>query len=205
MTVMRIVVVLAVTMIVRVTVVVIRVVMIMLAMIMLAVIVVIVMTMPAMAAAGISAAFGIERGFNDNDARTEAAHHVLNDVIAADTKAFADDLGRQMAVAKMPGDTHQMMRIGAANFHQRFRCCDHFDQPPIFQHQCIAAAQGNGFLQIQQKLQSARAGHRHPSSVPVVEAEDHRIGSGLGPANLRANLRRADHDDGLTASALRRR
>jgi hypothetical protein len=41
--------------------------------------------------------------------------------------------------------------------------------------------------------------------VPVVEAEDHRIGSGLGPANLRANLRRADHDDGLTASALRRR
>jgi hypothetical protein len=167
--------------------------------------VIILMTMRGMTAAGIGAAFGIERRFNNDDPRAEATHHVLDHMIAANAETLADNLGRQMTVAEMPGDTHQMMRIGAANFHQRLGCSDHFDQTAIFQHQRIATAQGNGVFQIKQEFQPARAGHRHAPPMPVIETEDHRIGGGLGPANLRANLRRADHGDDLTASALRRR
>lgn len=111
-----------------------------------------VMTMPGMAATGISAAFRIERRFNDDHARTKTAHHVLDHMIAPDAQALSDNLRRKVAVAEMPCDPHQMMRIGAPDFHQRFGCCDHFDHSPVFQHQCIAAAQGDGFFQIQQEF-----------------------------------------------------
>lgn len=183
-TVVMIVVMLAVTMIVMCVIVV--------TMIMMAVVMMI-MTVRRMTAAGICPAFGIERRFDGDDARAEAPHHILDHMIAPDAKPLADNLCRQMAIAEMPRDADQMMRIGAANFHQRLRRRHHLDQPPVFQHQRIAAAQRHRFLQIEQELQSARAGHRHAAPVPIVETEDHGIG-GRGPTAGRMNLRRADHD-----------
>lgn len=161
---------------------------------MMAMILMMVMTMPGMAAPGISAAFRVERRFNDDHARTKTAHHVLDHMIATDAQAPSDNLRRKVPVAEMPCDPYQMMRIGAPDFHQRFGCCDHFDQSPVFQHQCIAAAQGDGFFQIQQEFQPARARHRHAAAMTVVEIKHHRICGGLGPTNLRADLRGADHD-----------
>ena len=61
---------------------------------------------------GIGAAFGIERRLDLDDARAEPLHHRLDDVVAADAQPFRHDLRRQMAVAEMPGDPDQMMRIG---------------------------------------------------------------------------------------------
>ncbi len=101
---------------------------------------VIIVTMRRMTAAGIGATFRIERSLDGGDTRTEAAHHVLDNVIAADAQALAHDLGRQVTIAEVPGDPHQMMRIGAANFHQRLRRGHHLDQPSILQHQRIATA-----------------------------------------------------------------
>ena len=162
------------------------------------------MAMRRVTAAGIGPALRIERRLDSNDARAEASHHLPDDVIAPDAQPLADDLRRQMAIAEVPGDTHQVMRVGAANFHQRFRRGDHLNQSSVFKHQGVATAERHGFLQIQQELQPARASHRHPPTVPVVETEDHRIG-GPGPTPRRANLRRADHDGVLIASGLRLR
>jgi hypothetical protein len=97
-------------------------------------------------------------------------------MIAADAQALRHDLGRQMAVAKMPGDADQMQRIGAADLEQRLCGRDHLDQPAVFQHQRVAAAQCDGVLQIEQEFQPARARHRHPPPVPVVEIEHDSIG-----------------------------
>ena len=157
-------------------------------------VVVMVMAMSGMTAAGISAAFGIERRLDGDDTRAKTAHHILDHMIAADAQTLADDLRRQMAVAEMPGDPHQMMGIGASDFHQRLGRGDHFDQPPVFQHQRIAAAQRYRFFQIQQEFQPARSRHRHAAAMTVVEIEHHRIGGSLGPANLRSNQHGADHD-----------
>jgi len=84
-----------------------------------------------MAAAGIGAAFGIERRFDLDHAGAKALHHRLDDVIAPDTQALGHDLRRQMAVAEMPGEPNQMVRILSANFQQRLRRRDHLDQPVI--------------------------------------------------------------------------
>src|SRR6185503_4521381 len=66
----------------------------------------------------ISAALGIERRIDLDDARTQSLHHRLDDVIPSDTQAFWHDLRRQMAVAEMPRDANEMQRIGAADFDQ---------------------------------------------------------------------------------------
>jgi hypothetical protein len=128
------------------------------------------------AAFGIGAAFGIERRFDLDHARAQSPDHRLDDMVAADAQAARGDLGRQMAVAEMPGDPDQMLRIGPANFDQRLRRGDDLDQPAVVEHQRIAAAQHGGVFQVEQKLKSARAGHRHPPAMTIVKIEHNGIG-----------------------------
>jgi len=149
----------------------------------------------AMAAAGIGAAFGIERRFDLDHPRAQSLHHRFDDVIAADPQPFADDLGRQMAVAEMPRNPDQMMRVDAADLDQRLWRRDHFDQPAIVEHERIAAAQGDRILEIEQEFEPPRARHRHPPPVTIVEIENDRIGRRLRPAMLRADMRGTDHAD----------
>ena len=120
--------------------------------------------------------FGIERRFDLDDARAQPLHHRLDDVIPADAQTLRHDLRRQMAIAEMPGYANQMQGVGAPDLKQRLRRRHHLDQPAVLQHQRIAAAQGNGVFEVEQKCQPARAGHRHPPPVPVVEIEHDGIG-----------------------------
>ena len=69
-----------------------------------------------MSRAGIGAAFGIERRLDLDHPRAQPAHHRLDYMISPDAQALGHDLGRQMAVAEMPGDADQMLRIVAADF-----------------------------------------------------------------------------------------
>src|SRR3979411_912952 len=85
-------------------------------------------------AARIGSAFGIERRLDLDPPRAQPLHHRLDDMIAPDAQAFACDLRRQMAVAEMPGDPHQMLRIGPADFSQRLGRPDPPDHAPARQH-----------------------------------------------------------------------
>ncbi len=141
----------------------------------------------------IGAAFGIERRLDLDDAGAEPRHHRLDDVVAADAQTLRHDLGRQMAVAEMPGDPHQMERVGATDFDQRLGRGDHLDQAAVLQHQRIATTQRDGAFQVEQEFEPARAGHCHPPPVPVVEIQYDGIGRGLRPAMLALNFGGADH------------
>jgi len=141
----------------------------------------------------IGAAFGIERRLDLDDARAQPLHHLLDHVIPPDAQTLAHDLRWKMAVAEMPGDPHQMLRIGPPDLDQWLRRGYHFDQPAVLQHQRIAAAQGHRVFEVEQKFQPARPRHRHPPPVPVVKVKDHRIGGRFRPAILPSNLRRPNH------------
>jgi hypothetical protein len=69
------------------------------------------------AVTGIGAAFWIERRFDLDQARTQPLHHCFDHVVAPDAQAASGDLCRQVTIAEMPGDTNQMLRIAAADFH----------------------------------------------------------------------------------------
>jgi hypothetical protein len=161
------------------------------------------MRLVPMSAFRIGPAFGIERRRDLDDARAQSLHHGFDDMVAADPQRLGHDLRRQMAVTEMPGEPHQMMRIGAANFQQRLGRGDHFNQPAIIEHQRIAAAQGCGVLQIQQELKPARARHRHPPPMPIIEIEHDGVNSGFSPTMLSKHARGADHAEILILSQFR--
>ena len=143
--------------------------------------------------ARIRSTLGIERGLDLDDARPQSLHHLLDDVIPADAQALRHDLRWQMAIAEMPGYANQMQGIGAPDLKQRLCGRHHLDQPAIFQHQRITAAQRDGVFQIEQEFQPARPRHRHPPPVPVVKIEHDGIGCGVRPAMLAEDCCRADH------------
>lgn len=148
--------------------------------------------------AGIGATFGIERRLDLDKAAAEAPDHVGDDVVAPDAQSARRDLGRQMAVAEMPGDAHQMLGIRPPDLDQWFGGCDHFHQPAVFQHQGIATAQRHGLLEIEQEGEPTGALHGEASTVAVVETEHHRIGRLTGPPGAEY-LHCADHSALLAA------
>src|SRR5712671_6754780 len=98
-----------------------------------------------------------------------------------------------MAVAEMPGDPDQMLRIVTPDLDQQLRRGDDLDQPVIVEHQRVTTSQHGCVFQVEQKLKPARASHRHPPAVTIVKIENDAIGRRLRPAMLWADLRRADH------------
>ena len=98
-----------------------------------------------------------------------------------------------MAIAEVPGEPDQMLRIAALDFDQRLGRGNDLDQPPVVEHQRVAAAERDRMLQVEQEFEPAGAGHRQPPPVPVIEIEHDGIGRGLAPAVLRLNLRGAHH------------
>lgn len=141
----------------------------------------------------IGAAFGIERRLDLDHPSAKALHHLLDHVITSYSQSPLHDLRRQMAVAEMPADANKMLRVLAADFNKRLRCRHDLNQPAVLKHQRVAAAQCDRLLEIQHELDPARAGHRHPPPVPIVEVEHDRIGRRLAPAMVRLDLGRADH------------
>ena len=93
----------------------------------------------------------------------------------------------------MPGNANKMLRVLATYFDQRLRGSNDFDQPAVFQHQRITAAQGHRVFQIEQEFQAARAPHRHPPPMTIVEIEHNTISRRFAPAMLSLNARGADH------------
>ena len=136
------------------------------------------------AVTGIGAALRIERRFDLDHPRTQPLHHRFDHVIAPDSQAAPGDLRRQVAIAEMPGDANQMLRIAAADFQQRLRRRHDLDQPAVLEHQCIATAQRHRIFEIQQELEPARARHRHPPPVTIVEIEHDGVGRRLAPSDV---------------------
>jgi len=143
--------------------------------------------------AGIGAAFRIERRFDLDQARAQPSQHRLDHMIPADAQSPLRDLGRQMPIAEVPGKPHQMLRIAPPDFQERLGRRHHLDQPAIFEHKRVAAAQGDRIFQIEQEFQPTRALHHRPPTVAIVKIEHDAIGRRLAPAMLSPNLYGPNH------------
>ena len=62
-------------------------------------------------AVAIGTALGIEGRLDGDDLGAKAAHHVLDDVIPADSEARSHDLRRQVAISQVPGDPDHMVGV----------------------------------------------------------------------------------------------
>jgi hypothetical protein len=86
-----------------------------------------------------------------------------------------------MAIAQMPGDAHKRGGVGLANLRQLFGRGHHFDDAPVVQRQAVAGAQHHRLGQVEQKGQTANAGHRNAAPVTIVIIKDDCVGGFAGP------------------------
>src|ERR1700748_614908 len=94
-----------------------------------------------------------------------------------------------------------MMRIAALDLQQRLGRRHDLDQPSVLEHQGIAATPRHRGFEIEPGLESARAHHRHPPPMAVVEIEHDGVGRRFLPAMLPENLGCADHTESLSTLA----
>lgn len=139
------------------------------------ILVVVIMTM-RMAALGISTAFRVKRRFDSARRATKPLDHRLDDVIGADPQTLPDDLNGQMPVAQMPGQTQKMLSVLRPNFEKWFGRPHDFDNPAIFELECITCPKRYCLWQIQQKAKTANTFHRDAAAMAIVKIEDHGIG-----------------------------
>jgi hypothetical protein len=142
---------------------------------------------------GVGAAFGIERRLKRDHAGAQTFDHRLDYRIAADAERFRRYLGRQMAVAEVPGDAGQGQRVGGSDFHQRFGLGDHLNHAPVLEPQTVAAAQHCRFREVEQEFEPADARHGDAPAITRVEVEHDRIRRSARPMAGRNDLFSAQH------------
>src|SRR5215467_564285 len=86
---------------------------------MIVVIMIVVMVMAVIVGGAVSAAFGLKGFFDLVDCCSETLQHFLNHVVGPDAQGIFANLGGQVAVSKMPGESHQLMPVFVPYFHQR--------------------------------------------------------------------------------------
>ncbi len=98
----------------------------------------------------------------------------------ADIEGALADLGRNVAVADMPGDLHQPHGIVRGDLDQPLRRGLDPDQPPVFQLHCVAVVEHRGAVEIEQEFQPALCleGDAPPVAGFVVEGQG--VGDALG-------------------------
>lgn len=129
----------------------------------------------------VGAAFRIEGREHGCDRGAKPLKHVLDDVIVANAQPIAEELSRQMPVAEMPGDAHEIGWAGSGNLKKPFRNRLDQDQTPILKLESIAVLHHGCFLEIEQEHGLADAAHHETATMTVVALKSKRVGRCSGP------------------------
>jgi hypothetical protein len=142
---------------------------------------------------GVGAAFGIERRLERDYPGAKTLDHRLDDLVPADAERLCQNLGRQVAVAEVPGDAGQGERVGGPDFRQRFGLGDHLNHAPVLEPQTVAAAQHCRFGEVEQEFEPADAGHGDATTIACIEVEHDCIRRSARPMAGRNDCFSAQH------------
>jgi hypothetical protein len=137
--------------------------------------VIIVMVMVLMSAAGICARFRIEGRLDRIDVPAETRDHVCDHMIGADTNTIAEQLHRQMSVAKMPGDADQFACTVRMDLQQwlGFRADPH--HATVIDPQPVVVAQPHRLREIEQHLTAGFGWQQNAPTMPPIKVDHHTI------------------------------
>jgi len=78
---------------------------------------VVVIVMLVIVCGAVRAAFGLKGCVETVEFGSETLEHFFNHVIGPDAQSAFANLRREMAISKMPGESHQLMAIFVPDFH----------------------------------------------------------------------------------------
>jgi hypothetical protein len=115
-------------------------------------------------------------------------------MIAADADAVGENLRRHVAIAEMPCDAREMVRVACGDFRNRFARRDHAHDAAVFELQPVAVVQHRGFREIEQKHRILRAAHGDAAAMTAVMWQFDTVGFARAvPVTGWENFRGADH------------
>ena len=91
------------------------------AMMVIMIVMIVVVMVPLRRPLAVGAALGVERALHAAHLGTEALGHVGDDVVLADVDDARTDLGSEVAVAEVPGDAGERVRVSACDLQQPLR------------------------------------------------------------------------------------
>ncbi len=144
-------------------------------------------------AVGIGAALGVEGGSDVRHDRAEVVDHVLDNRVVADAQPVAEELGRQVAVAEVPGNAQQIDRRLCRDLAERLGRRIDGNDAAVLQHQPVAIPEWHRLRQVEQEFQLAGSRHRHAPAVALVVIEDDAVGGFPRPLPGGVDVGRADH------------
>jgi len=159
----------------------------------LIIVTIVVVMMVMVVTPGIRTGFRIERCGDRGDAPAEPAHHLGDHMVLTDPKPVAAELGRQVAIAEMPGDPHESGRIGRRDLEERLGSGTDADARAVLAEQRIALAKPMCTRQVEQHGGAARGGEANTATVPTVMVEHHGVVGLALPCAREEDLGRATH------------
>lgn len=128
----------------------------------------------------IGTALRLEGRFDHLDGGAKATRHLLQHVVAGDADAIREKLRRHMAVAEMPGESRQMMRVLRHDLRHRLLGRHHPHDAPIFEREAVTILQPRRLDEVEQKRHVALAAHGDTAAVASVMRQHHTVGGGGG-------------------------
>src|SRR5215831_11974563 len=107
-------------------------------------IIVLMMVMVVIVGAAVGAAFRLKGGLNSDQSGSKTLKHFLHHVVGANSKSVFANLGREMAIPKMPGESHQLMAVLVPDFHECLRCGNDCEPGSVVELQSVAIGHGHG-------------------------------------------------------------
>ena len=166
----------------------------MIVMVMAVVMMMVVMMMVVIVHGVVCAAFGLESCVDFLERGSETLQHFLNYVIWPNAEHVPANLGRQVAISKVPSKAHQLVVVFVTDFHQQLACCGDPKPGSVIELEPVAVGHGDRFWQIKQDVFSLVRGKADASSMTRVEIERERAcRSFLRPMSGRAMNRSVMH------------
>ena len=119
--------------------------------------------------ATVSTAFGLKRRPRFHELRSQAFEHGFDHMVGSNAKDCATDLGRQMSVAQMPGQTRQLFGISMADLYYRLRSRLYFEPSPVMQPQSVSIGHSDRLRQIEEDLFALIRYQTNASTVTLFE------------------------------------
>ncbi|HWY60222.1 MAG TPA: hypothetical protein VNZ03_37520 [Terriglobales bacterium] len=123
------------------------------------------------AVAGVSAAFGLERGLHLCKICSEAEQHILDHVVRPNAKDPVSNFSWQVSISQMPRKARQLIGIFMFDFDNELRRSLYLEPPAIFQLQAISISHGNRLGKVEQDIFALIPKQANAASMARVEIE----------------------------------
>jgi hypothetical protein len=119
----------------------------------------------------VGASFWLKGRLHSYKTGSEALQQVFDYVVGSNAKSVASNLRRQVPIAKMPGQTHELIGIDMPDFDNDLRGGLDLEPPSVLELQAISVGHRNRFREIEKNIFTLIPSQTNAPAMTRVEIE----------------------------------